>query len=94
MSNYAIDVTAAVSQEAGDFIPGRVGRKGLLIRNLGDDTVFVGNEPTVTADDGFPIQAGETLTLTRGMGGIDLAAPIYPICAAAQTAELRVWDNA
>lgn len=77
----AVDDAPAVLLGTGTTAPGL----GVLIKNEGPNTVYIGGSG-VTSAAGFPLLITETLEVGSLVGG----DKVYGICAAAETASLRV----
>lgn len=54
---------ASMSASAAIIVASRSSRHAVTIINTGTVTVFLGNSSSVTTADGFPLPAGEAITL-------------------------------
>jgi len=64
----------AISTSAVLIIAANAIRENLQIKNTGTDTVFIGSNSSVTASNGFPVEAGEKLNIN------DYSGDYYGIC--------------
>lgn len=74
----------AVDDTATLICVGKTARRSLTVRNVtGSDTVYLVADGDGTTADGFPLAAGEAYRYEMFSG------PVYAICAAAETADVR-----
>ena len=66
-------------------------RLGLLLTNTGTQTVYIGQDTTLTAANGVPLKQDSTLTEDNG-GTKMYCGPIYGITATS-TSDVRVWER-
>ena len=66
-------------------------RLSVIINNVGDETVYIGQTDSVTSADGVPLL--QNATLTEDSGGTKVyCGPIYGITASS-TSDVRVWER-
>lgn len=63
-------------------------RYSITIVNMGTSTVYIGPANTVTSSTGFPLAAGQSITLDRSYSAV------YGICATGQTSTVAYIEEA
>jgi len=81
-------VAVAVNTSADQVALARASRKAMSIRNLGPDTIYLLPTSGGLAADGFPVQAGEIVTIV----GSAAEDALWAITASG-TADVRVWEG-
>lgn len=73
------------------YLPEAIGRKQLILRNTGSNTVYYGWESTVSAtagaSQGVPLKADEPLSFAGR--DLDLSGRLYLVCASGQTTTIN-----
>jgi len=79
-----------VSSEVTKILSYNKERISALIFNIGDYDLYVSENPTEIAENGFPIRAGMCLQI-REKDGDDATKELYGICPSGSV-ELRIWE--
>ena len=69
----------AITTSAGVIVASNANRKKLIIHNVGSDTIYIGDDGSITSSNAFPILSGETFEIN------DYTGAIQGICAAAES---------
>ena len=69
----------AMSDSEATIVALNVDRKKLIIHNIGDDTIYIGDDGSITDSNAFPILSGETLEIN------DYTGIIKGVCASGET---------
>ena len=84
-------VTVAATSGGTLIIAPNPQRLGVIITNTGTQTVYIGQDTTLTAANGVPLKQDSTLTEDNG-GTKMYCGPIYGITATS-TSDVRVWER-
>ena len=69
----------AITTSAGVIVASNANRKKLIIHNVGSDTIYIGDDGSITSSNAFPILSGETFEIN------DYTGIIKGICASGET---------
>lgn len=84
-------VTVAATAGGTLIIAPNPARLGVILTNTGTQTVYIGQDTTVTSANGVPLKQDSTLTEDNG-GTKMYCGPIYGITATS-TADVRYWER-
>jgi hypothetical protein len=82
-SNFAVTITdtPTLILEADNI------NKPIWLQIIGNHTVYIGDNSSVSTSNGFPL-VKHSAPLTGGLG---IGQPLYGICSAGQTEQIRVF---
>lgn len=81
----------SITDASGDTptIAARVGREEVLIRSAGPDVVWMSRNEVATDSQGFYLEAGDALVLTKPLSRSDW----YMVCATGETATVYAIEE-
>ncbi len=82
--------SVTIGTAAGVLIQANPQRIGMVIVNTGSDSVYIGNNSSVTSNDGFPLKQDESFTYDSGGDKLYLG-DFYGITASG-TSDVRVHE--
>lgn len=93
MAATNISVTTSATEIVSKSRSANTPRIGLLIRNLSSQTLYLGEDATVTTGNGYPLDAGDEIIFDfdGGKNQYFYRGAVHGIVAS-DTADIRVWE--